>query len=104
MEELHETLSTRSYRKWARYWYEEPWGVWRDNAHAGQIAAMIANVNRDPTKKPDAYSFADFMLVDPELARANETARSLAGLRAMAKPKKKSDKKARKSGKRKKAK
>lgn len=28
----------------AAYWAEEPWGPWRDNAHAGVIASAVENL------------------------------------------------------------
>lgn len=33
----------------------------RADFHAGLVASVIANVNRDPKKRPDPFTAADFM-------------------------------------------
>ena len=49
----------------------EPFGAQADDFRAGQICAVIANVNRDPEKRPEAWTAADFM---PALAVARDRA------------------------------
>jgi hypothetical protein len=44
----------------------EPWGTWRDNAHAAMIASVMANAFRG--EKSRTYSPDYFMLLDPEVA------------------------------------
>jgi hypothetical protein len=63
----------------------EPFGTWRDNAHAALIASVIANVNRGKNHK--AYELADFMLVDRESSRVRQTTQTLKALRAIGKRK-----------------
>lgn len=84
---MRATVSLRAYYRWARYWVEEPWGPYRDNVHAGLIAATIINVQRWKQRNPPGRdaSFADFMLKDPETQKEHETAESLKSLFAMAK-------------------
>jgi hypothetical protein len=50
----------------------EPWGTWRDNVHAAMIASTVANAFRG--EKSRAYSPDDFMLLEPEIARAKKEA------------------------------
>jgi hypothetical protein len=45
----------------------EAWGPLAEDFRAGQICAVIANVNRDPKTMPEAWSASDFM---PSLAAA----------------------------------
>jgi hypothetical protein len=40
----------------------EPWGFEIDSFYTGVIASTIANVNRDPKKKPQPFTPQDFML------------------------------------------
>lgn len=63
----------------------EPWGQWRDNAHAAVVASVIANAHRKKGTK--AFDWQDFMLVDKDTDRARKTAQSLAWLRSNAKRK-----------------
>lgn len=44
----------------------DPWGTWRDNAHAGLIASVMANAFRNPNAS--TLTFNDFMFVDKETA------------------------------------
>jgi hypothetical protein len=46
---------------WAEFFNLEPWGTDMDNWRAGQICSIVANVNRDPKKRPDPYKPQDFM-------------------------------------------
>jgi hypothetical protein len=85
VEELEHVLSERALAKWVQYWKEEPWGTWRDNAHAAQIVAMLANVNRDSKKRPKPFEFMDFMLLPEDEAKARNLKRGLENLKAIAK-------------------
>lgn len=40
----------------------EPFGVERDNLHAGIVASMVANVNRDVKKRPEPFAPHDFLI------------------------------------------
>lgn len=73
---------------WSYYSQIEPWGAERDNMHAGIIAAMVFNMNR--ARSEDPRSFRDFMLreSDPEAESLAKTQKFVAGLRALAKPRK----------------
>jgi hypothetical protein len=64
----------------------EPFGSARDNLHAAQIAAIIANVNRNP-KKTKPFKVADFMWVDPQSRKEQETEDFISNLKMRAKPK-----------------
>lgn len=49
----------------------EPFGALAEDFRAGQIAATVANANRDPEKRSDPFMPSDFM---PALAAAHERA------------------------------
>lgn len=46
---------------WMQYYEQEPFGEERADLRAYSIVAMIANVNRDPKKRPQGYVPSDFM-------------------------------------------
>ena len=48
------------YVSWQHYYAVEPWGSHIDDMRAGQIAAVVANVNRDPRSQPEPYGPLDF--------------------------------------------
>jgi len=56
-------MSQREYLSWRKYWEVEPWGSWRDNAHAAIIAREI---RRPQLKKGTKVSIEDFMMTPPE--------------------------------------
>lgn len=68
----------------SRYWAHEPWGAWRDNVHAGFIAAAITNGGMRRPKKPVAWK--DFMLKPPPstLERRKRGLGLVSALRALA--------------------
>ena len=57
------------------YWQIEPWGAWRDNWHAAQIAALLYNTFR--SKKTEPMPLREFMYRDEE-ARRDDDKRALA--------------------------
>jgi hypothetical protein len=59
--ELLGRISSRELTEWMAYYMLEPFGAERDNLHAGLVAAMVHNVDRDP-KRGKAADPADFML------------------------------------------
>ena len=59
--ELLNRISSRELSEWMAYYMLEPFGAERDNLHAGLVAAMVHNVNRDP-KRGKAADPKDFML------------------------------------------
>lgn len=77
-------LPVSEYRGWLRYWNEEPWGPWRDNAHAGVIASVLANIHRK--KGAPAFKYDQFLLKNERFAKEDEMAALPAKLRAMARP------------------
>jgi hypothetical protein len=52
-------LSASEFTQWMQYYAEHPFDA--DYKAAGIISSVIANVNRDPKKKSDAYMPEDFM-------------------------------------------
>jgi hypothetical protein len=56
--ELECSLSPRELADWQAYYLLEPWGAWRDNYHAGLVAARLSNLFRGKKAKP--VSPADF--------------------------------------------
>jgi hypothetical protein len=85
--EIEQGMSGQEMRDWELYWALEPWGAYRDNLHSGVIAAAIINVHRRKGQRP--LSPADFMLVDRESRRVQNTRKALNWLRALSGKKKK---------------
>jgi hypothetical protein len=63
---LERVLPYREFLEWAEEYRLDPWGTWRDNAHAAEICTVIANAFR--SEKSRAFTYEDFMIVDPETA------------------------------------
>ena len=53
-------IDSREFAEWLAYSNLEPFGPEREDQRAGMIAAIIANVNRDPAKRPEPYDVEDF--------------------------------------------
>jgi hypothetical protein len=58
--ELSERMGAGELVEWMAYYSIEPFGAERDNLHAGIVASVVANANRDPKRKPVKPD--DFML------------------------------------------
>jgi hypothetical protein len=65
-------LPHRELVEWMDEYRREPWGTWRENAHAAMIASTIANVFRG--EKSRTYTADDFMFLEPEVAAAKREA------------------------------
>lgn len=63
--ELGRRMSSREFTRWQRYAAVEPFGSPRDDLRAGEIAALIANVNRDSRRRPQPFTPGDFF---PQIA------------------------------------
>lgn len=90
--EIEQTVAARELREWSLYWSQEPWGPWRDNAHAGLVASVMANAFRGEKQRP--YQMEDFMLLDAEDNERRKAEKSARGqqifvslMRALAGPK-----------------
>lgn len=58
--ELQERVSSREFAEyWAAYQLD-PWGPELEDHRTGIVASTIANVNRDPKKRPRPYTPDDF--------------------------------------------
>jgi hypothetical protein len=79
--ELETSLGAAELDDWFSYWSEEPWGSWRDNMHAGLIAAACLG----PWIKGQKVTFQDFMLKSREQKAAEDTQQSLDWLMAVGK-------------------
>lgn len=88
------------YLGWVEYYHIEPWGSHYDDLRAGQIAAVVANANRDPSRTPEPFRPLDFVpwnnvgILDREErargAHGDDPAAAAAAIKAMftaAKPK-----------------
>lgn len=60
-------LGAQDYDLLQRYWYEEPWGSYRDNVHMAVIAREVRRANYKGEHKLD-----DFMLKSPERRVSDE--------------------------------
>lgn len=89
---LEREIPYRELREWAEEYRRDPWGTWRDNAHAAVTASVFANAFRGEKSRP--FTYEDFMILDPETAEKRKTERLasnnlslIAALKAIAKPK-----------------
>lgn len=76
-----EAIPATDYDLLLRYWEEEPFGAWRDNAHAAIIAREVRKLG---TKRGRRVPMDDFMLLHPEKRREGNVRAFVAALRAMA--------------------
>lgn len=53
-------MSTEQFFMWRVYFALEPFGEKRDDFRIGTLAALTANVNRDPKKRPQPFKPEDF--------------------------------------------
>jgi len=81
--ELEQRMGASELSEWMLFWSTDPWGSYRDNIHAGLIAATLANIHRK--KSAPAVSFTDFMLTDSDSHRKKKTNETIAWMRAVAK-------------------
>jgi hypothetical protein len=58
--ELGVRMSHTEYMDWCDYYRTEPWGSHYDDLRSGQVAAVIANVNRDPRRTRNPFLPLDF--------------------------------------------
>jgi hypothetical protein len=56
-------MSARELAEWIDFYQEEPFGSEPDFWRAGMVASVIANAQRDPKRKPEAFTPTDFMPV-----------------------------------------
>lgn len=68
------------------YYKLEPFGAERDNWHAAQISSILVNSRRKKGTAPVPVS--EFMYRDRYTVKETETKQFLAGMQAIAKPKK----------------
>jgi hypothetical protein len=54
-------VSSREFTEWLAYARLEPFGSEADDHRMAQLLALIANVNRDPSRRRRPYSPADFL-------------------------------------------
>jgi len=56
-----QAISSAEFAEWQAYYRLEPFGEERADLRTGILAALIANVNRDPKQRKKPYEPADFM-------------------------------------------
>jgi len=69
--------------EWIAFFGINPWGEERADLRAGIVASTLANVNRDPKRRPEPYRATDFMpyrRVDSAAQSADLSKRILAAL------------------------
>lgn len=80
-------VDSAEFAEWMAYSIHEPFGPEREDQRAGMIAALIANVNRDPKQRAQPYNVEDFFprfdtmpkeVVQPEALDSKLTAWALA--------------------------
>ena len=67
--ELERRMGSRELVEWQVYYSMEPFGQWRDNIHAGLIAATVANTSGRQRK---AAAAEDFMLKENSPQKAKQ--------------------------------
>jgi hypothetical protein len=77
VQELEQTMGSGEFSEWKAYYATEPFGQWRDNFHAAQIASILHNVNRG---KGAAVTPDDFIYRDMEDTQDRADAEVLARL------------------------
>jgi hypothetical protein len=55
------SIPSKLFIEWQAFFRLEPFGEWRGDFRAAQIAQVIANVNRDSKKQRDPFTVQDFM-------------------------------------------
>ena len=85
--QLEQGMSGRELVDWMEYYRVEPWGAFRDNLHAGIIAAQV--VNMTPRKNAKPVKATDFLIEDREERQQKNMSGAVGMLRAIAKRKKK---------------
>jgi hypothetical protein len=80
-----EQLGAGEIAEWRTYWSHEPWGSYRDNIHSALICSILANVHRK--KGTPEITYEQFMLKDRREHLQDETRKTLAWLRAVARRK-----------------
>ena len=58
---MADEMPSSLFTEWAAFFGLEPFGYEIENWRTGQVCSLIANVNRNPKKKPDPYKPKDFM-------------------------------------------
>lgn len=64
--EMLSRMSSHELAEWMAFYELEPWGVETDMLGHAITSTVIANVNRNPDKRPAPYKASDFM---PEFDR-----------------------------------
>jgi len=59
--ELLRTVSSRELTEWRALYRLEPFGTVRDDWRTGQLCSVLANLQRDPKKRPQPWTPAEFM-------------------------------------------
>ena len=62
MAEAQRCISAAEFAEWQAFAALEPFGEEVASWRSGVIASVLANVNRDPKKRPQPYQPSDFML------------------------------------------
>lgn len=78
---LERELPYRELVEWMDEYRRDPWGTWRDNAHAAMLASLAANAFRG--KDTRAFTYEDFMILDPEIAEKRKAERIARSSRAL---------------------
>lgn len=49
------------FREWVEFFSHEPTADLRGDIHTATLCAMLANINRDPTRRPTPFGVEDFL-------------------------------------------
>lgn len=80
-------MSAAEFAEWQEYYKLEPFGEWRGDLRIGVLAALTANMRRNPDVRPEPFVAKDFMPLfdeEPEAAQTqDELVATVRMLRAM---------------------
>lgn len=82
--DIENNVSARDVAEMEHFYAEEPWGSWRDNAHAGMIVSAINQI----WSRRKKIEFKPFMLGNETAAKRENLGGFVAWMRSMAKPRK----------------
>ena len=76
---MAEGMSSSLLNEWFAFFRLEPFGTDMENHRTGVVASVVANANRNPKKKPEAYKPSDFFPKKKKRMTAKEIKTTMKG-------------------------
>lgn len=86
VEQAQRNIDSKEFLRWMAFSRLEPFGQQADDHRFARLAALLANINRDPKKTPRPYTADDFMpdydeaYIEAEVMTPEETLQMVRGL------------------------